>query len=252
MRAFIERLQAVAIVGGLGRRLRPHTNNNFPKAMLRVGTECRPMLEWVLKPWLKLGIRDFIFCTGYGSEVIEEHFGDGSRFGISITYSREDSPLETGGALKLAIERGIIRPRPFLIFFGDDFVRLDPREFVQTHIDNARKGLRATLIATKQFRAAYGILKVEGGRAVEFKEKPLIARHANVGICCFEPEVTELILRHEVPFKLERTVIPELVERGWLGIYEIEWEDWLPVNTEKEYEGILRVSLSDFYSKKGL
>ena len=69
----------------MGKRLRPFTNGR-PKAMLPVGIEKKPMLEFVIKPWVKLGIKNFVFCTRYKSESIENHFGNGKGLGIEINY----------------------------------------------------------------------------------------------------------------------------------------------------------------------
>jgi len=84
---------------------------------------------------------------------------------------------------------------------------------------------------------------------VEFKEKPLIDKRANAGIYCIEPEVLGLINKFKPPFKFERVILPELVKRGWLMVYEIPWDNWLPVNTEKEYSKVLNMHLKSFYSK---
>jgi len=255
VKKYISGVRAVAIAGGEGRRLRPFTNEQ-PKALLPVGTEKKPMLEFSMQPWLKLGIGKYVFCTGYMSDMIERYFGDGSKFGINIDYSVEDARLETGGAIKRAVENEILsKDQPIIVFYCDDFVRLDPRELIKSHMVGVEKhGFKATLVATDTFRTDYGIVKAEDvdnklKRVVGFKEKPLIKRSANVGIYCLEPEILEMLDNFQSPFKFEKVVIPELVERGLLMVFEIPWENWIPVNTDKDYEKILNISMTDFYSK---
>lgn len=249
----ISKMCGVSIVGGKGRRLRPFTNRK-PKALLPVGIEKKPMLEFTIMPWVRLGIKRYVFCVGYMGEIVEQHFKDGNKFGIHIDYSFEKTSLETGGAIKNAIDnKKLSKDQPVVIFYCDDFIKLNVKDFLKTHLIGVERGFKATIIATNKFRPHYGILEVESAasgikKVVDFKEKPLIDRHANVGIYCLEPEVLDLIDKFDPPFKFERVILPELVKRGWLMIYEIPWDNWLPVNTDKEYDQALQMNLTGFYS----
>jgi NDP-sugar pyrophosphorylase family protein len=251
---YISKVCGVCVVGGVGKRLRPFTDEK-PKAMLPVGLERRAMLEFVLMPWKKAGIRKYVFCTGYKSEMIESHFGSGDAFGVKIEYSKEEERLETGGAIKNAIDnKKISKKNPIVVFYCDDLVRLNAVEFFKTHIKGLENGFKATIVATNRFRTHYGILETETDdegikRVVSFEEKPLIDKNANVGIYCLEPEVLKMIDEQKPPFKFERVILPKLVEKEWLAVFEISWEDWIPINTDKEYEIALKTNLKDFYSK---
>lgn len=250
---YISNLVCVPIIGGEGKRLRPFTNHK-PKALLPVSIERKPMLEYTMLPWIKTGIKKFVMCTGYMSEVIEEHFGDGSKFGIHIDYSREENGLKTGGAIKNAIDKNkISKDKPIIIFYADDLVRLNTKDFIETHIKGVKEhGLKATLVATRHFRVDYGLIETSNigiKKVTKFEEKPLIKRSTNVGIYLIEPEVLELIDKEKLPFKFERVIIPKLVDLGWLTVYEIDWKDWIPVNTDKDYDKILQMNLDDFYSQ---
>src|SRR3989337_1196071 len=121
----------VAILcGGFGPRLGTLTRD-IPKPMINIGG--RPYLERVIESFAERGLRDFVLLTGYKAEVIEEHFGDGARFGVRIAYSRETEPLGTGGALREA--RTLLGDR-FLLTFGDVLRRFDYDRFVQQHMAN--------------------------------------------------------------------------------------------------------------------
>jgi len=246
---------AVAVIGGIGKRLRPFTNEK-PKAMLPIGTEKKPMLEFSMMPWLNFGIKKYVFCTGYKSEMVEKYFGNGSKFGVEIDYSKERDNLETGGALKNAIDnKKIATDQPIIVFYCDDIVRLNAEDFIDAHAKGAKKfGFKATIVATNKFRVDYGIIEentLDGGmkRVTSFEEKPLIDKHANVGVYFLEPEILGLIDKHQPPFKFERVILPELVKRKWLMSHEISHEDWISINTDKEYEIVLKTNLTDFYSK---
>jgi len=250
---YISNLVCVPIVGGEGKRLRPFTNQK-PKALLPVGIERKPMLEYTILPWIKTGIKKFVMCTGYMSEEIEKHFGNGSKFGIHIDYSKEENRLETGGAIKNAIDKNkISKDKPIVIFYADDLVRLNIKDFIETHIKEVKEHeLKATLVVTTHFRVDYGLIETSDigiKKVTKFEEKPLIKKSANTGIYLIEPEVLELIDKQKPPFKFERVIIPKLVDLGWLIVYEIDWEDWMPVNTDKDYDKILQMNLDDFYSQ---
>ena len=124
------RITVAILAGGFGTRLGDLTRD-LPKPMIDVGG--RPYLERVVESFAEHGLGDFAFLTGYKAEVIEEHFGDGAKFGVRIAYSRETEPLGTGGALREA--RSLLGDR-FILTFGDVLRRFDYDRFVQQHIAN--------------------------------------------------------------------------------------------------------------------
>jgi NDP-sugar pyrophosphorylase family protein len=114
-------LEAVILAGGPGTRLRPLTNT-VPKPMVQVAG--RPYLEHQIDWLRRLAIVDIVLLVGYLAEKIEEHFGDGRAFGVSIRYSRETQPAGTGGALKLALP---LLGDSFLVLNGDSYLPIDYR-----------------------------------------------------------------------------------------------------------------------------
>lgn len=88
--------QVVILAGGLGTRLR-NVLQDIPKPMADI--QGKPFLEYLLKLLVQNGYHNFLFLVGYKNGIIKDYFGDGSKFGVSIDYSNEESPLGTGGAL---------------------------------------------------------------------------------------------------------------------------------------------------------
>lgn len=123
-------VQVAVLCGGFGTRLGELTRE-IPKPMIEIAG--RPYLEFVLESFADCGLREFVLLTGFRHAVIEQHFGDGSRFGFRIAYSRESEPLGTGGALRDA--RALLGSR-FLLTFGDVLRRFDYDRFVQQHAGN--------------------------------------------------------------------------------------------------------------------
>jgi N-acetyl-alpha-D-muramate 1-phosphate uridylyltransferase len=113
-------LQAVILAGGLGTRLRPITDET-PKAMIPI---CgRPFLEYQLALLKSHGIRDIVLCIGYRGDMIQDYFGDGSRFGLSIHYGDDGAaPLGTAGALK-NVESHL--NEAFFVTYGDGYLRCE-------------------------------------------------------------------------------------------------------------------------------
>ncbi len=113
-------MQTVILAGGLATRLRPHSEK-VPKSMIMVGD--RPFLEHQLELLQHNGISDIVLCVGHLSRIIEDHFGDGNKFGVRIRYSDEgENLLGTGGALKKA--EPLLEDR-FFVLYGDSYLMYD-------------------------------------------------------------------------------------------------------------------------------
>lgn len=115
---------AFILTGGLGTRLRPLTLST-PKPMIKVAG--RPFMESQIRLLSRCGIREFVISTGYLADQIEDYFGDGRRLGVKLLFSRETTPLGTGGALLLA--KSLIRD-DFLCLNGDDLPLVDYSAFL--------------------------------------------------------------------------------------------------------------------------
>lgn len=111
--------KAFILCGGLGTRLRTVLSDR-PKSMAHVAGV--PFLQLLIEKLKAEGVRELALGTGYLAEAIETYFGDGSRFGISISYSQENKPLGTGGALRNALPQ---LADPVLVLNGDSYVEWD-------------------------------------------------------------------------------------------------------------------------------
>ena len=172
-------LQAVILAGGLGTRLRPYTFL-LPKPMLPVGP--KPILEHILE-WLKgNGVSDVVVSTGYLGKMVSDYFGNGSEFGVHLTYATSPHPLGTAGQLKAAEEK--IRGR-FVCLYGDALLSFDLRKALEFH---ENKKASATMILMKySTELKYGFMDTDKeGRLMKWKEKPKISGYINVGCYIME------------------------------------------------------------------
>src|SRR5438034_10754532 len=125
-------MKAVILVGGMGTRLRPLTFS-VPKPLIPV--DGRPILEIIIGRLKLFGIDDLVLSTGYQAELIRALCGDGSRFGVRITYVHEDRPLGTAGPLSLA--RGLLSGEDvFLLMNGDIITDLDFASFTAVSLES--------------------------------------------------------------------------------------------------------------------
>ncbi len=123
-------MKAVILAGGKGTRL-GKAAIDIPKPMVNVGSI--PLLEHQINLLKKYGITDIILIIGHLSEKIEDHFDDGSRFGVNITFFKEKKPLGTTGGIK-EIENRLTED--FLVLYGDVMVNMDLNRLVDFHKKN--------------------------------------------------------------------------------------------------------------------
>ncbi len=170
---------AVVMAGGFGSRLWPLTEA-LPKPMLRVAG--RPILERIVLHLVSFGIRRIFIAVRYLADVIEGHFGDGSKFGCQIEYLREPEPRGTGGALALLPARP---DHPILVMNGDLVTQADVGRMLDFH---EREQAAATIAVRSHFQTIpFGCLELDGVRVRQMEEKPRIAKLVNAGIYVVSP-----------------------------------------------------------------
>lgn len=172
---------AVVMAGGFGSRLWPLTEA-LPKPMLRVAG--RPILERIILHLVSFGFQKIFISVHYLGDVIESHFGDGSRFGCQIEYLKETRPLGTGGALTL-----LPAPpeHPVLVMNGDLVTQADVGRMLDFH---ESEGAAATIAVRPHFQTVpFGCVELEGVRVRQMEEKPRIAKLVNAGIYVLDPGV---------------------------------------------------------------
>ena len=203
--------QTVILAGGLGTRLRPVTAQ-IPKPMVLVAGV--PYLEHQLRLLAEQGLRDVVLLTGYLGEQIEEYFGDGSRLGLHLRYSREPAPLGTGGALREA--RSLLADE-FIVIYGDSYLPIGYSSVVDRLRDTGAAGVLVL------YHDPAGETDVAGNVAID--ERQHVTRYDKSGATDPELRYTEagvLALRRAVldlvpatgVVSLEQEVFPRLIERG--------------------------------------
>ena len=224
-------MKAVILVGGEGTRLRPLTYE-VPKSMVPVLN--RPFLEHTIAYLKQYGIDNIVLAMSYLPDSFREHFGDGSKLGVKLTYSIEDNPLGTAGAVKNAEAH---LTSTFVVFNGDIFTELDIADMLAFH---RRQEAKATIALTwVDNPSAFGVVETDSaGRVQRFIEKPppgqATTNWINAGAYILEPEILEHVPagRH---YMFEKGLFPLLLELG-KPVYGYPFDGyWLDMGTLEKY-----------------
>jgi NDP-sugar pyrophosphorylase family protein len=168
-------MQAVIMAGGKGSRLHPYSAL-FPKPLMPLGD--KPVLEILLSQLRAAGVDEIILAVNHLRHLLEAFFGDGSRFGLSVSYSIEDRPLGTAGPVGLVLDR---LGEHFILANGDLLTTLNVRAMVDEH---RARGADATIgTYRRELRSEFGLLEVDKTmRMTGYREKPVYEHLVSMGI----------------------------------------------------------------------
>jgi NDP-sugar pyrophosphorylase family protein len=218
-------IEVVLLAGGRGTRLAPYTTV-LPKPLMPIGD--MPVLEVLLRRLASSGFTRVHLATGHLAELIEAFFGDGSRFGVELSYWREDEPLGTAGPLAHIPFSG----DRVLVMNGDLLTTLDFRELVDTH---QRFGSAATIaVLRREVPIDFGVVRLDADRVVGFDEKPVLTYDVSMGVYVFERAVIEYVptgIRYDFP-----ELLLKLLDRG-LPVCAYRSDDfWVDIGRPEDYE----------------
>lgn len=226
---------AIILAGGKGERLRPFTNDR-PKVMVELSG--KPILLWQIE-WLKShGILKFVITASYKYEVIQKYFGNGSKFGVEIEYSIEETPLGRGGAIKKALKSKILEGEKNVIATnGDIITRMNLEAMIKLHEEG--NGLVTMLLVP--YISRWGLVKTdEQDHVVGFDEKPKLPYWINGGVYILSREIEPLL-----PEKgdHETETFPKIEKKRFLAHkYEGFWRAVDVVKDKFEAEQFLVIS----------
>ena len=205
-------MQIVILAGGLATRLRPLTLDR-PKSLVQIVG--KPFLEYQLDLLKKNGIRDIVLCIGHLGEQIQDSFGDGSKLGVNIRYSREETLLGTAGALKNAKD---LLDDMFFTLYGDSYLFLDFKATLSLFESKNKLALMSVYKNYDRFDRSN--TAIEGELVKNFSKGGRTADMAYIeyGANIFKKEVLDMI--PQSLYTLEQ-LFPRLIERGELLAYEV-------------------------------
>lgn len=222
-------MQAVILAGGKGRRLAPYTTV-FPKPLMPIGD--MPILEIVIRQLKKHGFTKIVLAVGHLAGLIEAYFGDGSKWGVKITYSREDEPLGTAGPLALIDDLD----ENFLVMNGDLLTNIDYSGLMKYHLENG--GLSTISMYTKDVPISLGVLELDPeGNIVDYIEKPTLKYKVSMGIYIFNNRILNYI-EHGKYLDFP-DLIKTLIKKGEnIRGYKFEGY-WMDIGRPEDYSRVL-------------
>jgi mannose-1-phosphate guanylyltransferase/phosphomannomutase len=249
-------MKAVIMAGGEGTRLRPLTSN-APKPLLPLVN--KPMMEHVVELLKRHGIDEIVVTVAFMANAIREYFGDGSEFGVKMTYATEETPLGTAGSVRNAMDQLTER---FLVISGDVLTDVDLSAIVDVHEKN--QAMATIGLAHVDNPLEFGIVITrEDGTIERFLEKPtwgqVFSDTINTGIFVLEPEIFDYI-EADRPVDFSSEVFPALLADGkplYGAVTEGYWED---VGTLEAYvrahkdilDGKVQVEIPGFELRPGV
>ena len=170
------------MAGGFGKRLHPLTIDT-PKPLLNIGN--KPILETILMRFIKSGFHNFYISVHYKANMICEYFGDGSDWGISITYIHESQPLGTAGSLGLLPLDKI--KLPIIMMNGDLLTKVNFLQLLNFH--NEEKCVATMCVRKYDVQVPYGVVTIEDTSIQSIIEKPVQKFFVNAGIYVIDPSL---------------------------------------------------------------
>jgi dTDP-glucose pyrophosphorylase len=226
VRPLIRPNKVVLMVGGLGSRLKPLTDNT-PKPMLKVGN--KPILQTIVEKFAEYGFVNIVMCVNYKSHIIQDYFGEGSAFGVNIEYVLEEQRMGTAGALSLLSS---VPNEPFFVMNGDLLTNVNFEHFLDYH--NSQNTMATMGVREYDFQVPYGVVNIDNGKITTIIEKPVHKFFVSAGMYILDPRVIKMIPKDE--FYDMPTLFKKIIAQNENAVSFPIHDYWLDIGRMEEYE----------------
>ncbi len=220
-------MKAVILAGGKGTRLAPYTTV-FPKPLMPI--DGMPILEVIVRQLAHFRIKEMVLAVSQQSEpLLSAYFGNGSRYGVDIHYSKEEKPLGTVGPLSSMPSL----PDTFLVMNGDILTTLDYQKLIKYH--RQHRGTVTIAMSQKKVKLELGVMEFNRAhRLTRYIEKPMLLYSVSMGVYVFEKRVLNWIsAKKYLDFP---DLIQKLVKKGQKVICYPSDDFWLDIGRHEDYE----------------
>lgn len=227
----------VILCGGEGKRLRPLTYY-FQKAMIPIGSQQKPLLEYIVRLMKYHGINNIVMLIGYKGQQIVNYFNDGERYSVKISYVWDNPEFGgNGGALYNAYLKGALDDAEnILVYYGDILSDINLSEMLRFHDE---RGFISTLALSPNYRVAVGVAELDGEEVVRMVEKPPLGKPVTIGVVALRRKALDVL--HEIAetkrdIDIMGDLIRVLIERRLrVGGY-LTSAFWFDLGTTEAYE----------------
>lgn len=232
-------MKAIILAGGLGTRLKPFTEV-IPKPLLPIGEKA--VLEIQIEHLEEYGFNEIFLATNYKSRYIQNFFGDGSQYGVTLKISKENEPLGTVGPLSLLKNE---LDKPFLVMNGDILTKLN---FSNMYEFALKKGAELTIGVKHMITPfRFGNIESEGDYVTNIEEKPDIETNVLAGIYIMTPGIFDYI-PYNKPYGMDQLIKRMLAEGKPIAKYQIN-EYWLDIGVIDDYKDVQEI-YNNIYDEK--
>lgn len=219
-------MKAIILAGGKGTRLAPYTTV-LPKPLMPIGDV--PILEVVIRQLAYHGFDDITLAVGYLAELLMAYCGDGSKYNVRLSYSREETPLGTAGPLALVPD---LQDR-FLVMNGDLLTTLNYSDMWQQH--QQRQAIATLATYQRDVKIDLGVIENDAeGWVTDYVEKPTYHYAVSTGIYIFEPTILDYIPTGQ-PLDLPQLVLKLLEQNKQVSCYPYHGY-WLDIGRHDDYQ----------------
>lgn len=216
----------VLMAGGLGTRLGSLTKE-CPKPLLKVGNKA--VLETIIDSCKEYGFQKFVISVNYKAEMIQNYCGDGSQWGVDISYIHESKRLGTAGAIGLLQE---IPAHPILVMNADVLTKVNFQHLLDFHSDH--ESVATMCVREYYFQVPYGVVQIDKQRLLGIEEKPVHRFFVSAGIYILNPEILSIVPKDEY-FDMP-SLFEKLIEnKNVINVFPIR-EYWLDIGKLDDFE----------------
>ena len=215
--------KVILMVGGLGTRLRPLTEDT-PKPLLKVGG--KPILETIIENFKKYGFKNFVFCVNYKAHMIEEYFGNGKKFGVNIEYVYEKERMGTAGALSLLNK---VPNEPFFVMNGDLLTNINFEDMLRFHLEH--NAIATMGVREYEYQVPFGVVNVKNEKILSIDEKPIHKFFVSAGVYILDSSCINMIPKdkfYDMPtlfddiLKYNDNIVSFPIREYWLDIGRLD------------------------------
>ncbi len=220
-------MKAIILAGGKGTRLAPYTTV-FPKPLMPV--DGMPILEVIVRQLAHFRIKEMVFTASQQSEpLLSAYFGDGRRYGVTVRYSKEETPLGTAGPLTIIPNL----PETFIVMNGDILTTLNYQKLIKYHREH--RGMVTIAMSQKKVQLELGVMEYNRGHQLtRYIEKPTFFYSVSMGIYVFEKRVLNWIpTKKYLDFP---DLIQKLIDEKQKVVCYSSKDFWLDIGSHQDYE----------------
>ena len=215
------------MAGGFGTRLHPLTEIT-PKPLLNVGG--RPILRIILERFIQAGFHNFYISTHFRAEKINQYFGDGSEWGITIKYINEDTPLGTAGAIGLLPDN--LPKLPILMMNADILTMVNFESLLDFH--EKQDGIATMCVREYEVQIPFGVVNIQKNKIKSITEKPLKKFFVNAGVYVLEPELVGKV-EYNTSIDMPQLLEKQINDGRLVNVFPVH-EYWIDIGHKNEYD----------------